>query len=51
MTLRPETLRKYVRLARPILIERAREGATITYLELMNLMGGPGLEYMGEVVG
>ena len=53
MQLRPETLRKYVELARPILIEVARgkrEGRFITYQQLMDEMGGPGRGYIGEVL-
>ncbi len=51
MNLRPETLTRYVELARPILIERARLRTNVTYVELQGLMGGPGLEHMGELVG
>lgn len=48
----PETLAAYVKRARPILIEVAKEKRTITYKELMSrLGGGPGRGYIGEVVG
>ena len=53
MQLRPETLKKYVELGRPILIEVAkgkREGKFITYQQLMDEMGGPGRGYIGEVL-
>ena len=50
MPLRPETLKKYVAMARPILIRMAREGELITYKELSQKMGGPGRGYIGEVL-
>jgi hypothetical protein len=54
MALRPETLGKYVVLARPILIEVAkgkrRKDRIITYTELMDEMGGPGRGYIGELL-
>ena len=50
MPLRPETLDKYVEMARPILIKVAREGELITYKELSQKMGGPGRGYIGEVL-
>jgi len=50
MSLRPETLKKYVELARPILIEVAKRENTITYKNLMEKMGGPGRGYIGEIL-
>ncbi len=53
MGLRPETLEKYAKLARPILIEVAkgkRGDRSITYKDLMDEMGGPGRGYIGEVL-
>ena len=50
MSLRPETLKRYVALARPILIRMAREGELITYKELSQRMGGPGRGYIGKVL-
>jgi len=53
MSLRRETLEKYVELARPILIEVAkgkRGDRSITYKQLMDEMGGPGRGYIGEVL-
>ena len=50
MSLRPETLKKYIELARPILIEVARERELITYNELGEKMGGPGRGYIGEIL-
>ncbi len=49
MPLKPETLKKYVQLARSILIEVAkgrRRDKVITYKELMDEMGGPGRGYI-----
>lgn len=53
MALRPETLKRYVELARPILIEVAkgkRKDKLIPYKQLMDEMGGPGRGYIGEVL-
>ena len=53
MQLRPETLKRYVERARPILIEVAkgkRGDGSITYKDLMDEMGGPGRGYIGEVL-
>jgi len=50
MSLRPETLKKYVELARPILVQVAKGRTFITYIELQSKMGGPGMEDMGEVL-
>jgi hypothetical protein len=51
MLLRPETLERYVRLARPILVSVAKNGKPITYEELKDKMGGgPGRGYIGEVL-
>ncbi len=50
MPLRPETLKKYVAMARPILIKVAKEGELITYKELSQRMGGPCRGYIGEVL-
>ena len=53
MGLRPETLKKYAELARPILIEVAkgkRGDRSITYKDLMDEMGRPGRGYIGEVL-
>jgi len=53
MALRPETLKKYVELARPILIEVAkgkRKDKLIPYKQLMDEMGGPGRGFIGEVL-
>jgi len=51
MRLRPETLNRYVQVARPILIEVARQGKTIKYKELQEQQVSPGRGYIGEVVG
>ncbi len=48
--IRPETLEKYVTMARDKLIEIAGKGETITYKKLMNEMGGPGRGYIGQVL-
>ena len=49
--LRPKTLATCVDQAYPILIQRAREGRTIPYGELVRLMGGkPGTGGIGEVL-
>ena len=48
--LRPETLREYVAMARPILIRVAKQRTLITYAELSNRMGGPGRAYIAEVL-
>jgi len=53
MSLRRETLEKYVELVTPILIEVAkgkREDRVITYKNLEKEMGGPGRGYIGEVL-
>jgi len=50
MLLRPETLKKYVKLALPILVGRAKRKKFITYSDLMNSMGGPGRGYIAEVL-
>ena len=50
MGLRPETLEKYVELARPILIKVAKGRTFITYKELQSKMGGPGMEDIGKVL-
>jgi len=53
MALRPETLKKYVEQARPILIEVVkgkRANKVITYKQLDEEMGGPGRGYIGEVL-
>ncbi len=50
MKLRPETLKKYVKLARPILVSVAKARTFITYDELKGRMGGPGRGYIGEVL-
>ena len=53
MSLKRETIEKYVGRARPILIEVAkgqRGERSITYRELMEEMGGPGRGYIGEVL-
>lgn len=47
----PETLAAYVKRARPILLEAAKDKITITYGELLSRLGGPGRRYIGEVVG
>lgn len=52
MRLQLQTLERYVEMARPILIEVARQRTVITYEKLMDrLGGGPGRGYIGEVVG
>jgi hypothetical protein len=49
--LRPETLNEYVKIARPILVQIARDRSTITYGKLMQRMGGrPGRGYIAEVL-
>jgi hypothetical protein len=50
MRLRPETLKKYAKIARDILVNNAKKGDTITYGELIQEMGGPGRGYIGEVL-
>lgn len=51
MLLRPETLKKYVELAKPILVRVAKNGTFITYKEeLMKEMRGPGRGHIGEVL-
>ena len=48
----PTTLNKYVEMARPILIQKAKQEGRITYKELTDRLGGcPGRAYIGEVVG
>ena len=45
-------LEELIEMARPILIEVAKEGECITYKQLMDRMGGrPGRGYIGEVIG
>jgi hypothetical protein len=52
MKLRPETMKKYKNLTRPILLRVAKKRTFITYEELMAQMGGrPGRGYIGEVLG
>ena len=50
MPLRPETRKKYVKQARRILEDVAKNGKTITYGELMKKMRGPGQGYIGEIL-
>lgn len=49
--LSPNKLAANVEIARPILIQKAKEGGLITYKDLLTLMGGhPGRGYIGEVL-
>jgi len=51
LRLLPDTLDEYVGMARPILIQIARDRSTITYGELMQRMDGcPGRGYIGDVL-
>jgi len=50
MRLRPETLKKYTEMIRPILVRVAKKRDFITYKELQEEMGGPGRGYIGEVL-
>jgi len=50
MALRPENLKKYTEMIRPILVRVAKERDFITYKELQEEMGGPWRGYIGEVL-
>ena len=50
MALRPETLKKYTEMIRPILVRVAKKRDFIIYKELQEEMGGPGRGYIGEVL-
>ena len=50
MPLSPRELEHYVGRAREELVRVAKKRGTVTYSELMSLMGGPGRGHIGQVL-